>query len=188
MSLALVTTGMIQKVFQLFFSDQLVQIVPEVPAVLRGMPVVLVVLTIKVLIVPRGLSRHLIRPIKVWLVLDFFQYPMYQFSEYSIDSLCVGCSRLPYEISLRTVAIISFRREIPHLLRDNLLFSSTLQLVFLHSFILIDSIHQLAYTGGGLASQRLLQAVLGWETIFEGADGDIIKIFVHFIIRLPIFV
>ena len=65
MGLALVTTGMMQKVFQLSFSDQLVQIVLEVPAVLRGMSVVLVVLAIKVLIAPRGLSRHLIRPFKV---------------------------------------------------------------------------------------------------------------------------
>ena len=50
MGLALVTTGMMQKVSQLSFSNQLVQIVPEVPAVLHGMPVVLVVLVIKVLI------------------------------------------------------------------------------------------------------------------------------------------
>ena len=107
MGLTLMTTGMMQEVLQLSFSDELVQVVPKIPAILRGMLVVLVVLTIKVLIVPRGLSRHLIRPIKVWLVLDFFQYPMYQFSEYSIDSLCVGCFGLPYEISPRAAAIIS---------------------------------------------------------------------------------
>ena len=146
------TTGMMQKVFQLSFSDQLVQIVPEVPVVLRGMPVVLVVLAIKVLIAPCGLFRYLIRLLKVWLVLDFFQHLMYRFSEYSINSLCVSCSRLPYEISPQMVAIISVRPEIPHLLRDNLPFSFTLQLVFLHSFILIDPIHQLVHTGGGLAS------------------------------------
>ena len=150
------------------------------------MPVVLVVLAIKVLIAPRGLSRHLIRSLKVWLILYFFQHLMYRFSEYNIDSLCVGCSKLPKEISPWTVAVISVRPEIPPLLRGNLLFSSTLQLVFLHSFILIDLIHQLAHTGGRLASQRLPQAVLGWNTIFEGANGDIVKIIVHFIIRLPI--
>ena len=108
----------------------------------------------------------LIRPFKVWLVLDFLQHPMYRFSEHSIDSLCVGCSGLPYEISPRAVAVISIRPEIPSLLRDNLLFSLTLQLVFLYSFILIDLIHQLAHTCGKLANQRLPQAVLGWETVF----------------------
>ena len=150
--------------------------------------VVLVVLAIKVLIAPRGLSCHLIRPLKVWLVLDFLQHPMYWFSECSIDSLCVGYSGLPYEISPRAVAVISVRPKIPPFLRDNLLFSLTLQLVFLYSFILIDSIHQLAHTGSRLANQRLPQAVLGWQTIFEGAKGDIVKIFVHFIIHLSIFV
>ena len=54
------TTGVMQKVLQLSFSNQLVQIVPEVPAILRGMSVVLVVLAIKVLIALRGLSHHLI--------------------------------------------------------------------------------------------------------------------------------
>ena len=73
------------------------------------MSVVLVVLAIKVLIAPRGLSRHLIRPLKVWLVLDFLQHLMYWFSEHNIDSLCIGCSRLPYEISPQAVAVISGR-------------------------------------------------------------------------------
>ena len=111
---------------------------------------------------------------------------MYRFSEYSIDSLRVGCSRLPYEISPQAAAIISVRPEIPPLLRDNLLFSLTLQLVFLYSFILIDPIHQLVHTSSRLASQKLLQAMLDWETIFKGADGDIVKIVIHFIIHLSI--
>ena len=89
--LALMTTGMMQKVLQLSFSDQLVQIVSEVPTILYGMSVVLVVLAIKVLIALRGLSGHLIRPPKVWLVLDFLQHLMHWFSEYNTDSLCVGC-------------------------------------------------------------------------------------------------
>ena len=85
------TTRMMQKVLQLSFSDQLAQIVPKVPAVLRGMSVVLVILAINVLIALCGLSRHLIRPPKIWLVLDFLQHPMYWFSEYSTNSLRVGC-------------------------------------------------------------------------------------------------
>ena len=80
---------------------------------------------------------------------------MYWISEHSTDSLCVGCPRLPYEISPLAIAVISIRPEIPPLLRNNLLFSLTMQLVFLYSFILINPIHQLAHTGGKLASQRL---------------------------------
>ena len=60
MSLALMTTGMMQKVLQLSFLDQLIQIVLEVPTVLYVMSVVLVILAIKVLIALRGLSCHLI--------------------------------------------------------------------------------------------------------------------------------
>ena len=150
------------------------------------MPVILVVLAIKALIAPRGFSRHLIRPPKVWLVLDFLQHPMYWFSEYDIDSLCIDCSGLPYEVSPQAIAVIPVRPEIPPLLKDNLLFSSSLQLVFLHSLILIDPIQQLAHTGGRLANQRLPQAVIGWETIFESDNGDVVKIIFHFIVRLPI--
>ena len=148
--------------------------------------VVLVVLAIKILIAPYGLPRHLIRPFKVWLVLDFLQHPMYWFLEHSIDSLCVGYFGLPYEISPQAVAVILVRPEIPHLLRDNLFFSLNLQLVFLYSFILIDLIHQLAHNSGRLASQRLPQAVLGWETVFEDVDGNIVKVAIHFIIHSPI--
>ena len=71
MCLVLMITRMMQEVFQLSFSDQLVQIIPEVLAVLRGMFVVLVVLAIKILVSLSGLSRHLIRPSKVRFSLDF---------------------------------------------------------------------------------------------------------------------
>ena len=65
------TTGMMQKVLQLSFSDQLVHIVPEIPAVLHGISVVLVILAIKILIALHGFSQHLIRAPKVWFILDF---------------------------------------------------------------------------------------------------------------------
>ena len=71
------TARMMQDVLQLSFSDQLVQIFLEVPAILRGVSVVLVILAIKVLISLRGLSRHLIWPSTVRIVLDFFQHLMH---------------------------------------------------------------------------------------------------------------
>ena len=77
MGLALMTARMMQEVLQLSFSDQLVQIILEVPAILRGVSVVLVILPIKVMISLYGLSCHLIQPFKVWLVLDFFQHLMH---------------------------------------------------------------------------------------------------------------
>ena len=68
---------MMQQVLQLSFSDQLVQVITEVPTILYGVSMVLVVLAIKVLVSLCRLSRHLIRPSKVWFTLDFFQHLMH---------------------------------------------------------------------------------------------------------------
>ena len=150
------------------------------------MSVVLVVLAIKVLVSLCGLSRHLIRPSKVWFTLDFFQQLMHWFSEYSPDILRIGCLRLPCEISPQVTVGVLVRPEIPHLLKDSLLLSLALHLVFFYSLVLIDLIHQLAYASGRLASQGFPQAMLSWEAAFEGVDSDIVKDSIHFIIHLPI--
>ena len=180
------TARMMREVFQLSFSDQLDQVIPEVPAILYGMSVVLVVMAIKVLVLLCGFPHHLIRPSKVWFALDFFQHLMHWFSEYSPDVLCVGYLRLPCKISPRATVGVSFRPEIPPLLRDNLLLSCALHLVFFYSLVLIDLIHQLVHAGGRLASQGFPQAMLDWKAVFEGIDGDIVKVAIHFIIHLPI--
>ena len=52
--------------------------------------VVLVVLTIQTLIALHGVSSHLIRPVEEWLILDFLQNLMYQFSEYDVNLLRIG--------------------------------------------------------------------------------------------------
>ena len=112
---------------------------------------------------------------------------MHRFSEYSPDVLRVGCLRFPCEISPRATVDVSIRPEIPHLLRDNLLLSLALHLVFFYALVLIDPIHQLAHAGGRLASQGFPQVVLGWEAALEGVDGDFVKVAIHFVIHLPIF-
>ena len=118
---------------------------------------VLVVLEIKVLIEPRGPSRHLIRPLKVWLALDFLQHSMHRFSEYNVNSLCVDCFRLPCKISSRAIAVVPVRPKIPHLLRDNLLFSLALQLILFYPLILVDPIHQLRTLVAGLPIRDFLR-------------------------------
>ena len=133
-----------------------------------------------------GLSRHLIQPSKVWFTLDFFQHLMHWFSKYSSDILRIGCLRLPCKISPRATVGVSVRPEIPHFLRDNLLLSLALHLVFFYSLILINLIHQLAHVSGRLASQGFPQAMLGWGAALEGVDGDLVKVAIHFVIHLPI--
>ena len=53
------------------------------------MAMIPMILTIKVSVSLFRVSHHLIRPFEEGLVLDFFQYLMYWFSEYSPDHLIV---------------------------------------------------------------------------------------------------
>ena len=103
--------------------------------------VVLVVLAIEVLVAFCGVSLYFIWPFEEWLMPNFLQNLLYRFSEHNIDCLNISRSRLPSEISLRPVVIVSVRPEIPPLVRDNLLFSFPLLLVFLNHFILINPVY-----------------------------------------------
>ena len=86
---------------------------------------------------------------------------MHWFSEYCINGLGVGRSGLSSKLSLGPVVIESVQPEIPSLLRDNLTLPLALLLVLFNLLILINLIHELAYTGSRFPGQRLLQAILG---------------------------
>ena len=92
------------------------------------------------------------------------------------------------QISSRAAIVVSVQPEIHPLLRDNLLLSFPLQLVLFHPFVFVNSVHKLSYTGDWLASQGFPQAVLGWEAAFKSADSDVVKVAVHLIVYLLIFV
>ena len=126
--------------------------IPQVPAVLSGVSLVLVVVAIKVLIAPHWVPSHLIWPSEEWFILDFFENLTHQLSEHSIDRLSISRPRLPNKISTRPVIIILVQPEIPPLLRDSLSLSFPLLLVFLYPFILINLVHELAYTGDKFTS------------------------------------
>ena len=145
---------MMQKLFQLSFSDQLVQMVPQIFTILRNVSLVLMVLAIKALVTPHRVSSHLVWPFEERFILYLLQNLMHRFSEHNINHLSVGRPKLPCKISLRSVIIVSVRPEIPHLLRDNFSLSFTLLLVFLNPFVLINSIHKLKHTSNRFASQR----------------------------------
>ena len=63
---------MVQEMPQFPLLDQLIQVLLQVPAVLGDMPRFFVVLAIQDLIALPGISCHLIRPFKEWLILDLF--------------------------------------------------------------------------------------------------------------------
>ena len=119
------------------------------------MSALLVVLAIKTLITPSRVSTHFFWPLKIWLVLDFFQYLMYWISEHSIYHLR-GCKlRLPNKIPTRSTVVVRVRPEIPPFLRDNFAFSLALLLVLFNPLVLVNSIHELAYTIDRFPSQKL---------------------------------
>ena len=64
--------------------------IPQIPVVLGSVSLVLVVVAIKALIAPHGVSCHFIWPFEERVVLNFFQYLVHWFSEHSINYLSVG--------------------------------------------------------------------------------------------------
>ena len=80
---------------------------------------------------------------------------MYWFLEHSIHHLRSCRFRSPSKIPSSPVIVIAVRPEIPHLLRDNFTFPLVLLLALFNFFILVDSIHQQAYTRNRFPSERL---------------------------------
>ena len=135
---------MVQQMPQFPFSDQLIQVVLQVPTVLGGMPRFLVVLAIQALITLYGISCHLIRPFEECLISYLLQDLMYWVSEHSVYCLPVGRPRLPCKISLWSVVVESVRSKISSLPKDDFCFTFSKQLVFLNPFILVNPVNELA--------------------------------------------
>ena len=64
-------------------------------AIFSGVPSLLVVLAMKTLVALRGVSSYLVRPLKVWLALNFLQDLVYWLSEHSINYLSSSRPRMP---------------------------------------------------------------------------------------------
>ena len=114
----------------------------------------------KVLIAPHGVSSHLTWPLKEWLILNLLQNLVHWFSEHRVNHLSIGGPRLPSIIFPRPIIVVPIRPEVPHLLRDNLSLPLSLLLVFLDLLILINLVHELAYTDSRFPSQTLPQTIL----------------------------
>ena len=75
-------------------------------AIFSGVPSLLVVLAMKTLVALRGVSSHLVQPLKVWLALNFLQDLVYWLSEHSTNYLSSSRPRITRKVSLRSVVIV----------------------------------------------------------------------------------
>ena len=80
---------------------------------------------------------------------------MHRFTEHSIDHLRSCRPKLPGKIPLGSVIFVTVQPEIPPFLKDNLTLSLALLLVLFNPLILVNLIHELAYTDDKFLSQRL---------------------------------
>ena len=109
----------------------------------------------KALITPQRVFAHFVRPFEVWLILNLLQHLVNWLSEHGVHCSGGHTLGLPNKVPLSPATAIMIRPEIPPLLRDNLTFPIILLLVLLHPFILVNLIHEQAYIGNRLYSQRL---------------------------------
>ena len=80
---------------------------------------------------------------------------MHRFTEHSIDHLRSYGPKLPGKIPPGSVIFVTVRPKISPLLKDNLTLSLALLLVLFNPLILVNLIHELAYTDDKFLSQRL---------------------------------
>ena len=78
---------MMQQLFQFFLSDELVQVIPQAPAIFCGMTMMLMILAVEVTVSFFGVSHHLVGPYEEGFGFDFFQYLMHWLLEDSFNSL-----------------------------------------------------------------------------------------------------
>ena len=100
--------------------------IPQIPAVLSNVPMVLMVVAVQVLVTFRGFSSHLSRPPKIGLIPHFLQYLLHWLSEYGIHCLRVTLPSLSRKISPRLTGVVPFRPEVICFGVDNLLLSPPL--------------------------------------------------------------
>ena len=150
------------------------------------MPLILMVLVMKALVVPYGISFHLVWSFKVWLILNLLQDLMYWLSELHVNHLRSRKPRLSSKIPSRPIIIVSVRPKIPHILRDNLSLSFPLLLVFLNPLVFVNTIHKPTHTPYRLLGQGLSQIMFGRQADLKIPYSHVIKVSIDLIKHLPV--
>ena len=104
---------------------------------------VLMIVAVHVLVTFGRVSSHLSWPSEIGLVPYFLQHLLYWLPEYGIHCLRLLCLTCREKSLLGWLGLYRSDLKSFALGGDDLLLSPSLQLIFLHPFVLIDPIHQL---------------------------------------------
>ena len=151
------------------------------------MPPLLVVLAMKTLVTPHGVSSHFFWSFELWLIFYLFQDLMYWLPEHRVYHLRSCRPRLPSKIPSGPIIVVPIQLEIPHLLRDNLILSFALLLVFLDPLVLINTIHKPMNTPYRLLGQGFSQIMPSGQADLKGPYSHAIKIPINLVKHLPTF-
>ena len=154
--------------------------------VLGGIPLFQMVLAMKTLVVPHGVSFHLIWSFEIWLILDLLQDLIYWLSEHHVYHLRSRRPRLPSKIPSGPITIIYVRFEIPPVPKDNFSLSLPLLLVFLDPLVLINMIHKSTHTPYRLLGQGLSQIMLNRKAYLKSPYSHVIKVPIDLIEHLSV--
>ena len=114
---------------------------------------VLMIVAVQVLVTFGRVSNHLSWPSEIGFVPYFLQHLLHWLPEHGIHRLHIILSSQSRKISPWLVMVIPFRPKIICFGRSDLLLSPSLQLIFLHPFVLVDPIHQLMNVGNWFTSE-----------------------------------
>ena len=101
---------------------------------------------------------------------------MYWLSKHHVNHPRSRKPRLPGKIPSGLAIIVFVRPEIPPVLRDNLILSLPLLLVFLNPLVFINMIHKPTHTLYRLLGQGLSQIMLSRQVDFKSPYGHVIKV------------
>ena len=135
-----------QKLSQFPNLNQLLKIVTQSPAILCSVSLVLVILTIKTLIPPHGVTPHFFWPLEVWLDLDLLKNLVHKLFEYCANHLSSRKANMSRKVSPRSVVIVPLRPKVSSGRGDHFCLPLPLLLIILDPFVFINPIHELMHT------------------------------------------
>ena len=144
------------------------------------------ILAIKTLISPHGVTPHFIRPLEVWFNLNLLKNLMHRLLEYCDNHLGNRKPSMSSKVSSESVIIIPLRPKVSLVRGSHFCLPLPLRLIILDPFMFINPIHELMHALRWFLCQRLPQFMLSRKANLKCPYCYIFKISIYLIKRLPI--